>query len=179
MGLRLLALLWGFGEATFFFIVPDVLLTFVAARSGRLAVGTCLWVLVGALAGGTLMYAWGERDESGALEALDAVPGISPGMLATVGAEIDAHGVAAPLLGPIRGVPYKIYAAQSASRGIGLGAFLLVSVPARLMRFLFMSVVTWLFFRRVVPHWSLRKRNRLIAGLWAAFYVAYFAIVSG
>ena len=33
MGLNRIALLWGFSEATFFFIVPDVLLSIVALKS--------------------------------------------------------------------------------------------------------------------------------------------------
>ena len=35
MGLSVAALLWGFAEATLFFIVPDVLLSAIAVRRGR------------------------------------------------------------------------------------------------------------------------------------------------
>jgi hypothetical protein len=55
MTLRLLALIWGFAEATVFFVVPDVLLTAIPVRDLRAASLACFLALLGALAGGTLM----------------------------------------------------------------------------------------------------------------------------
>ncbi len=52
MGVKLTSLIWGFAEATFFFIVPDVLLTLIALKNWRLATRACLWSLGGALIGG-------------------------------------------------------------------------------------------------------------------------------
>ena len=176
MGLKIVAFVWGLAEATLFFIVPDVLLTFVAARSGRRAAQCCVWVLFGALLGGALMYGWGASDEAGALETLEKIPAISKPMLAKVDEDLAAQGVMALFWGPVRGVPYKIYAVQSASNDIPLRVFFLVSIPARLIRFALLSLLSWAFFRFVAPRWPMRARDALIATLWIAFYIFYFAI---
>ena len=71
------AALWGFAEATLFFLVPDVLLSAIALRRGRLAGVACLVALLGALPGGALLYRWGEREPVAARRALDRLPAIS------------------------------------------------------------------------------------------------------
>ena len=63
----LIAGIWGFAEATLFFIVPDVWLTLIAVRRGLVpALAACGWALAGALAGGLAMYAWGVFDSAAA-----------------------------------------------------------------------------------------------------------------
>src|SRR5437868_1692315 len=59
---RWAALAWGYAEATLFFLVPDVLLSWVALRDPRAAGVACFWALAGALLGGATMYAWGAAD---------------------------------------------------------------------------------------------------------------------
>ena len=46
-----LALAWGLAEATFFFIVPDVLLSRLVLSDWRLCARACLWAVAGALVG--------------------------------------------------------------------------------------------------------------------------------
>jgi len=76
-----IAALWGFAEATLFFIVPDVWLTVIAVWSPRKAAMACLFALLGALAGGALMYGWGYMAPGMALTTLERIPGIHPDML--------------------------------------------------------------------------------------------------
>ena len=52
----LVAFLWGWSEATLFFIVPDILLTLLALRSLRTALVACVWASVGAIVGGAMTY---------------------------------------------------------------------------------------------------------------------------
>jgi len=52
MGVGLAAFLWGLAEATCFFIVPDVLLSFIALRRLRTALLCCGLALAGALLAG-------------------------------------------------------------------------------------------------------------------------------
>ena len=77
----------------------------------------------------------------------------------------------------MRGVPYKIYAVQSASNEVSFPTFLLVSVPARLVRFALLSLLSWSFFRFVAARWPMRARDALIGVLWVAFYAAYFTVM--
>jgi membrane protein YqaA with SNARE-associated domain len=109
-------------EAIFFFLVPDVLLTLIAARALRPAIKATLAALAGALVGGAMMYAFGSNAPDKAKAFLDYIPAISPQLIERVVFEIDQHGLMAVMLGPIKGIPYKIYAVEW---GLVAGASLL------------------------------------------------------
>ena len=84
---QVVAFAWGFAEATLFFLLPDVFLTALAARNLHAAVRATLSALAGALLGGTLMYACGHAAPERARALLDAVPAVSPALLASVRAQ--------------------------------------------------------------------------------------------
>jgi hypothetical protein len=91
-----------------FFVVPDVLLSWIALNQPRKAWIARGWAVAGALIGGTLMYAWGAADVDSALAALEHVPAVSPTMCDAVSEQFHTHGIIAIFLGPITGTPYKI-----------------------------------------------------------------------
>ena len=166
--------LWGFAEATFFFIVPDVLLSAVALTSVRRALAVSVWVLAGALVGGALMWALGLANYSAGEELLVLLPAIDPAMVADVGRQLESAGLKALFAGPVTGTPYKIYALQSGSLGIGLVAFLLVSIPARMLRFVVVTLAV-AGVSKVLERWlDLRWRQLMLALSWLAFYAWYF-----
>ena len=74
--MNLLAIAWGLVEATVFFIVPDVLLTYLALKDPRRATKACIWTLVGALVGGIVMFCWGHYDPKSAAGFLTQIPAI-------------------------------------------------------------------------------------------------------
>lgn len=169
---------WGFAEATLFFLVPDIWLTGLAvARGLRSAVISCGAALVGALAGGIVMYHWGAMDPAGALAAVDAVPAISPAMLTDVRQGLEQQGIVALFLGPLVGIPYKAYAVQVAGAGIGTGPFLTASVGARLTRFVVLAVVAAGISRLLEGFIARRARLHLLLAAWTLFYAVYFAIM--
>lgn len=82
---HMIAAIWGFAEATLFFIVPDVWLSFVALKKGfRGALWAVCFTVVGAIAGGALIYAASIWNLGATISAIDAVPAISPGMISEV-----------------------------------------------------------------------------------------------
>jgi membrane protein YqaA with SNARE-associated domain len=178
VGLNAVALLWGFAEATLFFIVPDVWLSLVAVWRGRraalLAAG---WAIGGAVVGGALMHIWGASSPDAAVAALDRLPAISPAMIAGVHADLEGKGAAAMIIGSLTGVPYKIYAVLAPGVGLQLPLFLLISVPARAIRFVVVVLVAGrlneLLARRLTPRW----RYGVLGIVWLAFYGFYFAIM--
>jgi membrane protein YqaA with SNARE-associated domain len=170
------AFVWGFAEATLFFIIPDVLLSAIALRRRRLAYIACGWAVAGALLGGGLMHLWGASDARAARRALDRVPAVSSAMLERVAAEQERHGLIALLWGPARGTPYKIYAVESGAAGDSLAAFLLVSVPARLVRFLLASAIAAAIAHRLFPAARPRTLHAGWALVWLAVYATYFAL---
>jgi hypothetical protein len=170
----LIAGLWGFAEATLFFLVPDIWLTAQAVRRGlKPALLACLAALAGALLGGLAMYGWGAADPEAARGMLGWVPAIDATMIARVQADLHAIGVPAIFLGPLLGVPYKIYAVETAAAGVGIATFLAVSIPARLIRFLVVSMVAWAFSAALAGRTTARFRLALLGGVWTAFYIAY------
>ena len=168
---RPLSAVWGFAEATLFFVVPDVALGFVALRSRRVALAACLWAFCGALAGGAVMYSWGRWSPATAEAALEKVPAIGRRTIDRVRGELQESGASAVALGPLRTTPYKIYAVEAGALGVSPLAVLAASVPSRLGRFLGTVLVVGWLVRYPLRRWSL-DRQRLALGLfWLAIYL--------
>ncbi len=147
-----------------------MLLSALALRGLRVALPACAWATVGALVGGLTMYLWGAAAPEAAWSLLDRVPAIDPAMQAGVRASLAEHGLAALFLGPLTGTPYKPYAVAAGQQGVSPAAFLLVSVPARALRFVAIVALTHLLARRLPP----RRRPIVLALCWLGFYAAYF-----
>lgn len=167
--------LWGFAEATVFFIVPDVLITLACLLSVKQGLKQLGAVLAGSLAGGILMYLAAIGHPSQMIRLVEAVPFVRPEMLGTVRADLAAHGAWALCLGPLSGIPYKIYAVLAPAR-ISLIPFVSVSVPARLERLLASFVlfaVIGLLFRKF---WPGRRSTALAVHLiyWLVVYGFYW-----
>ena len=171
------AFFWGVAEGSVFFLLPDTLLTATALGSFRKALRQCLWALVGALVAGFFLHAHARRDPTAARNLVLKVPFVRPTMIDAVDAVYARRGAAAVLMGPLRGIPYKIYAVRAPVQGIGLGAFLLVSVPARLARFVAMAALA-AGVSRLLGSSRRRAAWALWAGLWAVGYGLYWAGVA-
>ena len=171
-----LAFAWGLAEATFFFIVPDVLLTLIACRAVRPAVKATITALAGALAGGALMYSFGVRDPDTAQVFLDHVPAISPELIDEVRRQVSVSGLAAVLLGPLKGIPYKIYAVEWGAQERSLVPFLMISVPARYLRFFLASIAARAIAKIIQPftHHRASIEAAILVAVWVAFYSFYF-----
>jgi membrane protein YqaA with SNARE-associated domain len=165
-------LLWGFAEATLFFVVPDVLLTLLALRSLRRALWGCVFALLGALAGGAVMERWGSSDPAAALAAVDRVPFVPAASIERVREQLEGHGAPAVIAGAWMGRPYKLYAVQASAAGMSAAELLAVSVPARLLRFVFLAVVAHRLGRAI----RARRGWRWALGAWAAAWTLNYAL---
>ena len=179
LGLTGIAFVWGAAEAALFFIVPDVLISFVVLRNLRLGLRLAIWATAGSLLGGAFMYAWGAGDPMRAFEMLNSLPAITHLLIKEVGHGLETHGLAAMLTGPVLGVPYKIYAAQAGALDFSFLSFLLYTLPARLPRFLIVALVVWYLSRRAEPHLSFEARVGVLAAGWIIFYIGYFVLMPG
>ena len=177
MGVKLTSLIWGFAEATFFFIVPDVLLTLIALKNWRLATRACLWSLGGALIGGVIMYTWGASEPSSAKEFLEHVPSVDNELLQGVSREVESRGAMATFSGPFAGKPYKVYAVQAGASDVNLPLFLLISVPARLLRFLLAAWITAAIFNILLKRVKPRHKIVALCGFWIMFYACFLSVM--
>lgn len=168
------ALLWCFAEATFFFIVPDLLLTAAVLTLGlRRALRLALAGAAAAMAGGLVMYAWAANDADAARTFLLGVPLIGEDLMLRVHGEMDGLWPVDLTLGAITGAPFKIYAVEAGALGIDPLLFALVAIGARLARFslaigltaLGAALAARLNLQRITPYG--------LALAWAAIYAFY------
>ncbi|NNE24116.1 MAG: hypothetical protein HKN11_16055 [Rhizobiales bacterium] len=175
---RAIAAIWGFAEATLFFIVPDVWLSFVALQKGlRDALWAVCFAVAGAIAGGAFIYAASIWNYEATISAIDAVPAISPGMISQVRSSLQQEPLWAMMVGSLTGVPYKVFASQAAANGIELTNFALATIPARAFRFVVVVALIVIIARLLLTKTSNRIRTGILASCWAVFYGFYFTLM--
>lgn len=171
-----LALAWGLAEGTFFFVVPDVAISLAAILRSRHAWRHVVAATAGGLLGGTLMFGWAARDGESARSAVGHVPFVRAEMFAKVDAGYAQHGLGAIFLGPLGGIPYKIYAVEG-PKYVGRAPFLASTVPARGYRF----AAVWLAFGfagNMARRYLKQTDARLL--LWdGAFWIVLYAVYWG
>jgi hypothetical protein len=123
-----------------------------------------------------LMFAWSAHSPA-ARSAVAHVPFVRSSMFDKVVNGYAAEGSVAMLRGPMSGIPYKIYAVEAPGR-VPAGVFALMSVPARLERFVLTAATyavigAWLR-RRNAPPWTLVTAW---AVHWTIVYVIYWGIL--
>lgn len=136
------ASLWGLAEATLFFIVPDLLISYLALTRGfRAGAWASLLAATGAALGGAVIFLWSAQQPAIAYRAVEAVPAVSEQMIADARADIAASGwFVAAMKGPLTSTPYKVYALLAPQSGAPLAAFAPAALPVRLPRFLFVTL---------------------------------------
>ena len=164
---------WGYAEATRFFVVPDVLVGWIAPHGTRHGIRSALAATAGAVLGGAAVH----RDAAAEHARLTEIPGISEAMLDDAAQRFAQKGWAAVMRAPIDGIPYKIYAARSALDGRPIEELVLWTPPARLWRFLLIAVGAGVFgtiFARAIRR---RETEFLVAylAIWAITYARYYA----
>ena len=176
MGVMALAALWGFAEATLFFIVPDVLISAIAVRRGfSAALIAAVTASLGAVLGGALMYVWAYCDPQMANTVLLAIPGIAPDLISRVAIDFSADGWLSIFKGAFSGVPYKLYAAHAGQTDSGLAALVALTIPARLPRFVLTAAVASVAAGWLESVWAPSWVVGLLIAFWIVFYSAYFA----
>ena len=171
---------WGFAEGVFFFIVPDVYVSFAALFSLRAGVVAWAASIAGSLVGVATIYLLAVVLGLDYVRFLASIPGIASGMLARVGAQLAADGLPYTPLLIAGGVPLKVYAGLAFSLGVGLGSVLVWTVFARIVRIaptFALVAATRLLFRRTIDARAIAW-CALLVFVWVAFYVFYFVHMS-
>jgi hypothetical protein len=166
---------WGFAEGLFFFIVPDVYVTFATLFSLR--AGLIAWSasIAGSLVAVTAIYLLTAAGLA-YVRLLAAVPGISWTMLEHVKMLLSATGLPYTPLLITGGVPLKVYAGMAFSLGRPLAAVLLWTVFARIVRIapvFAIAAAARLVFGKRIDHYPQRWLVVLVS-VWTLFYVFYF-----
>jgi membrane protein YqaA with SNARE-associated domain len=174
--LNIAAFVWGVAEATLFFIVPDVILSYIGLRQGpRAAAIASIYAACGAAVGGAIMFVWSANAADAARRAVLAVPAISEDMAARAEQATAANWFMATLTGPLTNTPFKLFAILAPHAGAPFAAFALAAIAARLPRFLIVSIGVALIGRALSRWLSERQLNWVLIGAWLLFYVQFFA----
>jgi len=167
---------WGVAEATLFFFVPDVLLTYIVMRFG-LRAGLRLAVVAAAAASiaGIGMWLWASRDPDAARHVMLMVPAIGPDLLERARGEITSNWPLHLFTGAMTGVPYKLYTVEAGAAHINPLLFALVSFPARLTRFALTVLAAELGREILIKIRRFKWRYWGWAAAWILVYTFYFA----
>jgi hypothetical protein len=172
-----LALVWGLAEGSFFFLIPDIIITLAALFSIKTSIRHLLLVVAGSLVAGAWLFLWSQADYNTAKQTVARVPFVREKMFEKTGAEFSRLGAVALFTGPMEGIPYKVYAVQAPGH-CSLRIFLLASVPARLERLL----LSWSVF--VFVGWIFRRCGvRALYPVlfhtvyWSVVYACYWSII--
>ena len=125
------------------------------------------------------MYAWGAHAPEQAGSFLDWLPAISPELITHAAEEVRQRELAALLLAPLRGQPYKVFAMGAGQLGVPLLGFILVTMLSRLSRFVLLTLLAALFRKALCRRLSPRSLLAMHLVLWTAFYSVYFCVMPG
>jgi len=168
---------WGLAEGVFFFIVPDVYISFAALFSLRAGAVAWLFSIGGSAVAIVVIYLITTTLGLDYLSFLDWIPGISAALIHRVGQELAAKGLPYTPFLVLGGVPLKLYGAHAFSLGLSLGTVLVWTLFARIVRiaptFAAVATMRLLFGRSIDARpaaWC-----TLLGIFWLTFYILYFA----
>jgi membrane protein YqaA with SNARE-associated domain len=111
--------IWGFAEATLFFVVPDVWVGWIAMRRPRRVVAMWLAASAGGILGAAILHI-AVRSGWDPDRRFRSLPGVQAGDIEDVREAIAADPTRAFAMGAVTGVPVKIYVAEAARAGLPL-----------------------------------------------------------
>ena len=165
--------LWGYAEATRFWLIPDILLGWITLNRPRSIVSSVIAATVGAVIGGVRMHEHAGEEHT----RLTEIPGINEAMLLDAHERFASRGWVAVVRAPIDGIPYKVYATESGLAERPLAELIAWTPPARLWRFLLTAagaaIIGRVFSRSVRRSEGLWFAGTL--GFWVFVYIRYFA----
>ena len=173
-----ISLLWAFSEATFFFVVPDLWLSFASLNSLKKGFKNVIFALIGALMGGTVMFILARYDITATVKFLAKIPLIDFRIINEVKDSIQIDGVSSMFLGPLKGIPYKIYASYAGALSMNYFVFIFISVFARGIRFCLSVLIPNLFFRTFLNKITLKNKRIILAIIWLIIYIIYFILMT-
>lgn len=165
--------LWGYAEATRFWLIPDILLAWITLNRPRSIAASVIAATVGALIGGVRMHEHAREERA----RLTEIPGINEAMLFDAHERFASRGWVAVVRAPLDGIPYKVYATESGLAGRPLAELIAWTPLARLWRFLLTAAAAALI-GRVFSRSVRQSEGWWLAGsigLWVFVYVRYFA----
>ena len=174
-----ISFLWGLAEGVFFFMIPDVYITFILLFKRKMGMLAFAAAIAGSIVSAILLFAVLMMTEFRFYDYLVFIPGISHGMLTAIMQQLQVGGLPSLADIPFGGVPYKVYTTSAALSGISLVEYIIWSVPARALRMLLPISIALLF--SYILQRSIHRHTKfwiaLFVMVWALFYLWYFIAI--
>lgn len=170
---------WGLAEGTVFFIVPDVWITFATLFSLRAGAVAWLFSVIGSGVAVVAVYVLTAALRIDYLAFLESIPGISAGLIQSVGASVAADGLPYTPWLVLGGIPLKLYAGLGFDSGLPLVSVLAWTAYARIARIAptyVLAASLHIGFQRRIDARPTAWTGAL-AVLWVAFYVLYLSVL--
>ena len=168
---------WGFAEATFFFVVPDVFFTRTTLLSVKRGWQQLLAAVIGATIAGALMYLWASGSPARARSSVAAVPFLGEKIITPAEQRWSERGTSSLFSNPLSGVPYKVHAVLAPAH-VSLPTFLLLSLPLRAERML-LSMIVFVPLAMWVRQDENRRKQigmRIHMAFWLLVYAVYWSV---
>jgi hypothetical protein len=172
----LLVAAWAFAEAIALPVVPDIALGLLALAAPRQVLRLFLVLVVAALAGTAVLYAVATAAPDAAYALLTSLPGIDAAAVDIARGTV-AAGDPASVAGFGPGMPLKVYTLAWATGPATPVALALGVVLNRVTR-VGPVVLALAILGRLAPGF-LRRHERLVVGVYAAAWVATYALYLG
>lgn len=172
---KAIAAIWGFADATVFFVAPEIWLTYIGLRHGTYAVLLAgLFATLGAVAGGLALYFFAAAEPAEARNLILWLPAVNAEALREARELLGKWDAIAVVGNPYSLLPFKLLAVEAPAAKVQPLFFGLATFVAYLSRTFFVALVAgflgWLLrrtfgFRRLMT-WALV--------LWALIYALYY-----
>ncbi len=166
--------LWGFLEATCFFLVVDIYLSFFVIKNFTRSIKLSIVAMLGAVLGGVLIYLWSDTHAATFAAFYLNLPGIHQNLISMVQNQLHHYQNWALFLGGISGQPYKLYALYATEADIGLLSFIMTSIAARLLRFLLTIAIVKIAIKLLERKLKTKMLYIVLSVFWVVFYSFYF-----
>jgi membrane protein YqaA with SNARE-associated domain len=164
--------LWGFLEGTVFFIIPDVLISFIALQSFRFGVYSASFTLLGSLIGAMCMMQLASLFD--VYEFLIHIPLISDAQIHVAQSHLEQYGAQGVMYGPTTGIPHKIYSLYASLMHLSPVWYLWYSALSRYARFLIVALGS-VVCSSLFPHIKTNQKVYWLTHIsfWSVVYILY------
>jgi|GEM_PF-2021308 len=185
----LIGFCWGLFEGIWFFIIPDIALSFFALKGFKPALYATFAVIVGAMVAAislfTLFQVYPETLET-FRSIWSHLPGYYPSMFEVAKGHLQEAGTRGLLLGPSSGIPYRFYIYEAFKENLSLINFLIWTPAARLERIIIAPIACFalrlLAEKILIPKYNFSRKKTyaslhlLIILYWCAIYYWYWVL---
>jgi len=166
--LYLLSFLWWFAEWSLFFIIPDVILTYIAffywfKKWFKASLYAVLW----AMFWWSLIYFYAKFWWN--YNFLTYIPLINEKVILIVKSFLDEN-LWNIIYWPLNWIPYKIYAWWFGKESISYFLFLILSFVARIWRFILVVLIAWIL-------WTVFKKYKKYKLFWHSVFVFVWILI--